>query len=69
MCGRHHAQRESMTIVRITTLSGDLSKTLRKANVRQFAQQQIKFPLLHRRIRCARRFRTVFNAKRPNLFV
>ena len=70
MCGRHHAQRESLTIVRITQVTGDLAKTIRKAEVRQYVNPTAKFPLLHRRLRSAtRRHRNVFSAKRPALFV
>jgi large subunit ribosomal protein L18Ae len=70
MCGRHHAQRESLTIVRITLVTGDLTKNIRKAEVRQYTNSTLKFPLLHRRLRAAsKKYRTVFNARRPNLFV
>jgi hypothetical protein len=70
MCGRHHAQRESTTIVRITQVTGDLTKNIRKAEVRQYANPAARFPLLHRRLRAvSKKYRTVFNARRPNLFV
>jgi large subunit ribosomal protein L18Ae len=70
MCGRHHAQRESLTIVRTTQITGDVAKNVRKADVRQYCNATLKFPMLHKRLRSAnKKYRTVFRANRPNLFV
>ena len=67
MAGRHKAQRESLTIVRTTEVKGDLVKNCRRAYIRQVVRPNIKFPVLHKRVRSAPRYRTVFQANRPNL--
>jgi hypothetical protein len=67
MAGRHKAQRESLTIVRTTELKGDLVKNCRRAYVRQIVRPGSKFPILHRRVRSAPRYRTIFQANRPSL--
>jgi len=68
MAGRHKAQRESLVIVRTTELTGDVSETSKRSYTSQILKEGIKFPLLQKRIRPARKtFRTVFKASRPNL--
>jgi large subunit ribosomal protein L18Ae len=68
MAGRHKAQRESLVIVRTTELTGDVAEESKRNYTSQILKEGIKFPLLHRRIRPARKsFRTVFKATRPNL--
>jgi len=67
MSGRHKAQRESLVVIRTTELKGDIEKTCRRAYIRQIVRPDAKFPLLRRRIRSAKRFRTVFKANRPSL--
>ena len=68
MAGRHKAQRESLVIVRTTELTGDVSEVSKRSYTSQILKEGIKFPLLQKRIRPARKtFRTVFKASRPNL--
>jgi len=67
MAGRHKAQRESLVIIRTTELKGDLFKTSRRAYIRQVVKPGAKFPVLHKRIRTAPRYRSVFQANRPIL--
>ncbi len=67
MAGRHKAQRESLTIVRTTELKGDLVKTCRRAYIRQIVRPNVKFPILHKRLRAASRYSSTFQANRPNL--
>ena len=67
MAGRHKAQRESLTIVRTTELKGDLVKNVRRAYIRQIVRPGVKFPLLHKRIRCDAKFKQTFHATRPTL--
>ena len=67
MAGRHKAQRESLTVIRTTELKGDLLKTCRRAYIRQIVRPNIKFPILHKRIRCAPRYQCSFQANRPVL--
>jgi large subunit ribosomal protein L18Ae len=70
LCGRHHAQRESTTIVRITEVKGNLVKEAKTPELRQYYTSDKKFPLLHKRIRTAeKKHRNILSAKRPNLFV
>jgi hypothetical protein len=69
MCGRHKAQRESLVIVRTAEIKGNVEENARRSYTKQIVKEGIKFPLLQRRIRPARKtFRTVFLAHRPNLF-
>ena len=51
MAGRHKAQRESLTIIRTTEIKGDLVKNVRRAYIRQIVRPNVKFPVLHKRIR------------------
>lgn len=68
MAGRHKAQRESLVIVRTTEITGDVAEEAKRSYTSQILKKGIKFPLLHRRIRTAKKsFRTVFKATRPNL--
>jgi large subunit ribosomal protein L18Ae len=68
MAGRHKAQRESLVIVRTTEISGNVAEEAKRNYTTQILKEGIRFPLLHRRIRPARKtFRTVFKATRPNL--
>lgn len=67
MAGRHKAQRESLTIVRTTELKGDLVKGARRAQIRMISRPGVKFPVLHKRVRSAPRYRTIFQANRPTL--
>lgn len=68
MAGRHKAQRESLVIVRTTEVVGNAAEEAKRSYTTQILREGIKFPLLHRRIRPARKtFRTVFKATRPNL--
>jgi large subunit ribosomal protein L18Ae len=68
MAGRHKAQRESLVIVRTTEITGNVAEESKRSYTTQIVKDGIKFPLLHRRIRPARKaFRTVFKATRPNL--
>ena len=67
MAGRHKAQRESLTIVRTTELKGDLVKTSRRTYIRQIVKANARFPLLHKRVRSSPRYRSTFQANRPNL--
>jgi hypothetical protein len=70
MAGRHKAQRESLVIVRTTEIKGQLDKEVRRAYTRQLVKDGIKFPILNRRLRQAKRsLRTVFKASKPNMFV
>jgi large subunit ribosomal protein L18Ae len=67
MAGRHKAQRESLVIVRTTEIA-DVAENSKRNYTSQIVKDGIKFPLLHRRLRPARKsFRTVFKASRPNL--
>ena len=68
MAGRHKAQRESLVIIRTTLLQGNIEKTCRRVYIRQIVKADTRFPILHKRTRSARRYRTVFQANRPNLF-
>lgn len=67
MAGRHKAQRESLHIVRTTEVKGDLVKNSRRAYIRQIVRPGARFPVLHKRIRCPTRYRSVFQANRPIL--
>jgi hypothetical protein len=67
MAGRHKAQIESLTIIRTTELKGDLVKNSRRAYIRQVVRPGAKFPILHKRIRSAPRYSSVFQANRPTL--
>lgn len=67
MAGRHKAQRESLIIVRTTELKGDIAKVCRRNYTKQIVKPDVKFPVLHKRIRCAPRFRSTFQANRPTL--
>jgi len=67
MAGRHKAQRESLHIIKTTEIKGDLLKTARRAQIRQVVRPGAKFPILHKRIRVAPRYRSTFQANRPNL--
>ena len=71
MAGRHKAQRESLVIVRTTQIRGkNLEKECRRTYTKQLVKEGIKFPILQRRLRPARRtLKTTFKASRPNLFV
>ena len=67
MAGRHKAQRESLVIVRTTEIK-DVAENSKRAYTSQILKDGIKFPLLHKKFRSARKtFRTVFKASRPNL--
>jgi large subunit ribosomal protein L18Ae len=67
MAGRHKAQRESLVIVRTTEIA-DVAENSKRSYTSQIVKEGIKFPLLHRRLRPARKtFRSVFKATRPNL--
>jgi hypothetical protein len=69
MSGRHKAQRESVTIVRTTEITGDIEKEARRPYIKQIVKEGVKFPILQRRIRAATKtFKSVFKANRPNLF-
>jgi large subunit ribosomal protein L18Ae len=69
MAGRHKAQRESLVIVRTTEITGDVVKEAKRNYTTQVSREGVKFPLLQRQMRPARKtFRTVFKATRPNLF-
>ncbi len=69
MAGRHKAQRESLVIVRTTEITGDVAENAKRTYITQVAKEGIKFPLLHKRLRPARKtFRTVFKANRPALY-
>lgn len=69
MAGRHKAQRESIVIVRTHEITGDIEKEARRPYIKQIVKEGIRFPILQRRLRPARKtFRTVFKANRPNLF-
>ena len=67
MAGRHKAQRESLTIVKTTELKGDIMKTCRRAYIKQIVRPDCKFPILHKRVRAAPRYSSVFQANRPIL--
>ena len=67
MAGRHKAQRESLVIVRTTELKGDIEHEAKRRQIRQVAKKDIKFPLLHIRIRPAPSYRKVFRPSRPVL--
>ena len=68
MVGRHKAQRESLVIVRTTELkSQNLEHEAKRRQIRQVAKHDIKFPLLHKRIRPTPAFRKVFRPSRPCL--
>ena len=69
MAGRHKAQRESVTIVRTTQITGDVEKNSRRNYTKQIVRENVRFPILSRLIRANRKsFRTVFRANRPSLF-
>jgi large subunit ribosomal protein L18Ae len=69
MAGRHKAQRESLVIIRTTEVTGDVVENAKRTYTTQVAKDGIKFPLLQRKLRPARKtFKTVFKATRPNLF-
>ncbi len=68
MAGRHKAQRESLVIVRTTQITGNVAEESKRNYTSQILKEGIRFPLLQKRIRPARKtFRTVFKASRPNL--
>jgi large subunit ribosomal protein L18Ae len=67
MAGRHKAQRESLVIVRTTEIA-DVAENSKRSYTSQITKEGIRFPLLHKRLRPARKtFKTVFKATRPNL--
>merc|ERR1712032_1346197 len=69
MAGRHKAQRESVTIVRTSVLSGNVEETCRRLYTRQIVKDGVRFPVLNRLIRNSdKQYRTVFKAVRPSLF-
>jgi large subunit ribosomal protein L18Ae len=69
MAGRHKAQRESLVIIRTTEVTGDVVENAKRTYTTQVAKEGIKFPLLQRKLRPAKKtFKTVFKASRPNLF-
>jgi large subunit ribosomal protein L18Ae len=73
LAGRHKAQRESVTIVRTTeiraTKDEKIEDKVKRASIKQVVREGVKFPVLSRRLRAARKtFRTTFKATRPNLF-
>ena len=69
MAGRHNAQRESLTIVRTTQITGDVAEKAQRTYTSQVAREGVRFPLLHRRLRPARKaLRIVFKANRPYLY-
>jgi hypothetical protein len=67
MAGRHKARRDSLVIIRTTELKGDLVKNCRRAQIRQIVRPGARFPILHKRIRSAPRYQSVFQANRPTL--
>jgi len=67
MAGRHKAQRESLVVIKTTELKGDLVKNCRRVYVRQIVRPNVKFPILHKRIRPEARYKSVFQANRPVL--
>ena len=67
LAGRHKAQRESITIVRTTEIHN--SEDVKRLTLKQVVKDGVKFPVLARRIRVAKKqHRTVFKANRPSLF-
>lgn len=67
MAGRHKAQRESLSIIRTTELKGDLVKNCRRVYIRQIVRPNVKFPILHKKIRGPSRYSSNFQANRPIL--
>lgn len=70
MAGRHKAQRESVTIVRTTTLpEKEIGDVARRNYTKQIVRENIRFPILSRLIRSDKKaYRSVFKANRPSLF-
>ena len=67
MVGRHKAQRESLVIVRTTIIKGDVEHEAKRNYIKQIMKHDMKFPLLHKRIRPSPAFRKVFRPSRPCL--
>ena len=67
MVGRHKAQRESLVIVRTTVIKGDVEHEAKRNYIKQIMKHDMKFPLLHKRIRPSPAFRKVFRPSRPCL--
>ena len=67
MVGRHKAQRESLVVVRTTELKGDMEHVAKRKQIRQICKHDLKFPILHKRIRVAPAYRKVFRPSRPCL--
>eukprot|EP01116_Phalansterium_solitarium_P002975 TRINITY_DN1335_c0_g1_i1.p1 TRINITY_DN1335_c0_g1~~TRINITY_DN1335_c0_g1_i1.p1 ORF type:complete len:176 (-),score=39.13 TRINITY_DN1335_c0_g1_i1:131-658(-) len=66
MAGRYRARFGAIQIISIDAIPA--SKT-RRANIKQFHNSKIKFPLPHRSMRVAsRKFKTNFQAVRPQTF-
>ncbi len=70
MSGRHKAQRESLVIIRTNLVTGDIVENAKRVYTRQLAGDNIKFPVLQRKLRPYKKsFATVFKSTRPNLFL
>jgi len=65
MSGRHRARKPTIQIIKTKEVA---PKDTRRANIKQFHDSKIKFPLTRRIPRAPlRQFQTVFKAKRPNM--
>ncbi|KAJ4457500.1 putative 60S ribosomal protein L18a-1 [Paratrimastix pyriformis] len=64
MAARHRAQRQSIQILSTQVLK---SSDVVRASMKQFIDSKIKFPLIHRQIRCpTKQYRSPFKANRPS---
>ena len=68
MAGRHKAQRESLVIVRTQVLkSKNLEHDAKRRQIRQIMRHDLRFPILHKRIRNEPSYKQVFRPSRPVL--
>ncbi|GLJ37216.1 hypothetical protein SUGI_0754750 [Cryptomeria japonica] len=67
MASRHRVRQPCIQIIKTATIPAKLCK---RENTKQFHDPDIKFPLVHRKIRPpTRKLKTTFKASRPNLFM
>jgi ribosomal protein L20A (L18A) len=67
MASRHRVRSPCIQIIKTATVHFKLCK---RDNTKQFHNSEIKFPLVHRKVRPpTRKLRTTFKASRPNLFM
>eukprot|EP01134_Creolimax_fragrantissima_P005942 CFRG5942T1 len=62
MAAKHRCRGESLQIVKIAAISG---AKCRRADVKQFHDKHIRFPIPHRIHRAPKAFRSIYQAHRP----